>query len=199
MSDGDERDVGKKHVFGMQIGVVVERKDPKKLGRVRIRIPGYCEDRSAWAFPIGAPGGGSAQRGFKWVPPIGAEVAVWFRGGNIDDPRYMPAHWGILDDSGSEMPTASKDLSADDAPDVHSIEWAKYSIEIDEREGHESLIIRDKDSGDNIEFDGRKESGPGIVIQASAGLSIIVDGILNIAAGKVVINGRNVGTGNQEL
>jgi hypothetical protein len=180
-----------------QIGVVVDRKDPgvngKPLGRVKVRIPGLCDTSTAWALPFGVPGGGSAQRGFKWVPQVGAEVLVIFAGGDPDRPYYSPLNWGVPAGE-SEVPTDAKDLPPGESEDVHCIEFARYAITVDERPGHEGLVIKDKASGgDSIEFDGTAATGPGILIKASAGLVIQVDGVFSIDAAMIVFNGRKLG------
>lgn len=69
---------------GMYVGYVTHRNDPEKLGRVRVCIPGVLEPHSAWAWPLGTAGGGFKDRGFFAVPEEGAEVAVFFNQGDVD-------------------------------------------------------------------------------------------------------------------
>jgi uncharacterized protein involved in type VI secretion and phage assembly len=181
-----------------QIGVVVERSDPQALGRIKARIPGLCEPSTAWAFPLGAPGGGSAQRGLKWVPALGAEVVIIFIGADPDRPYYMAAQWGAPSGK-SEIPADAASLPAGQAEDVHSMEFARYAITVDERQGNESLIIKDKVSGDSIEWDGRAASGPGMVIKASAALIIQVDGVFAVESTMISLNGRKLSDGAEDI
>ena len=73
----------------MYVGVVTKNDDPEKLGRVKVRIPGLVDPESAWAFPMGAPGGGSKRHGFFSPPVVGAEVCVFFHGGDPDHPWFI--------------------------------------------------------------------------------------------------------------
>lgn len=190
----DEAGVGDVRYLAMQTGVVVDRTDPEQLGRVRARIPGLCEPYTAWAFPIGTMGGGSKKRGAKSTPQLGAEVAIWFRGGDPDQPYFAAGHWG-KPDGASEMPTDAADQAKE--ADVHCIEFDRYAITVDERDpAAQSLIIKDKVSGDSIEFDGK---APGMVIKATAALVIDVDGLCSIDASKLVLNGRTVSDGSSNI
>ena len=45
-------------LLGMYVGYVTHRRDPDRLGRVRVCIPGVVEPHSAWAWPLGTAGGG---------------------------------------------------------------------------------------------------------------------------------------------
>ena len=47
---------------GFYDGVVVDNRDPLRVGRVRVRIPGLVEPFSSWALPMANPGGGSDSR-----------------------------------------------------------------------------------------------------------------------------------------
>lgn len=193
MSD-HENDLGDIRYYAMQTGVVVDRNDPKKLGRVRVRIPGLCEPYSGWAWPVGTSGGGSAKRGLKYVPQVGAEVSLWFRGGDPDQPYYAAGHWGEPGGQ-SEIPTDA--AGVDKSEDVHTLEFDRYAITIDERDPKaQSLIIKDKVSGDSIEFDGK---APGIVITATAALVIDVMGICSIDASTLILNGRKVSDGSSNI
>lgn len=180
-------------------GVVVKRDDPLGLSRVKVRIPGLIEPESAWALPMGTHGG-SAQRGFKFTPKLGAEVTVFFIGGDPDSPEYLAAHWGVPD-AGSEMPTDVKDLDpAKDTPeDVNCIETDTFAITIDDRPGKENLKIRNKKTDDRIEFDGTTATGPGMLINARAALVITVDGLFSVDASSIILNGRKLNDGGQGI
>lgn len=196
MSD-NENDHGDVRYRSLQIGVVVQRNDPKNLARVRVRIPGLCDPMSAWAYPMGSPGGGGPQLGLKMVPRMGAEVAVLFKNGDPDVPYYMPANWGMPNGS-SEMPTDVKDVS-DSPEDIDCLETERYSIMIDNRPGKETMRLKDKKSGDMIEFDGTTATGPGITIQATAAVVIKIDGAFVVDALSATINGRTVADGSQPV
>lgn len=179
----------------LQIGVVVDRKDPMNLGRVRVRIPGLIDDKSGWAFPLGFPGGGGNQRGLKMVPQIDAEVGVMFKGGDPDCPYYLPAQYGAPNGT-SEMP---EDAAQDGSEDIHVWETNVWKLLFDDRPGFETCRLSNKVSGDMIEFDGTAKTGPGITIQASAALYIKVDGQFIVDAITAVINGRKITDGSQNI
>jgi uncharacterized protein involved in type VI secretion and phage assembly len=189
-----ENDTGDVRFYAMYVGEVVDRADPEGLGRVRLRVPGLIEDASPWAWPLGSPGGGTKQRGLKMVPRLHAEVAVFFHGGNPDVPYYMPAQWGT-----GEMLTEVASVPPAEAPDVDGLETERYAITIDNRPGHETLRIKDKQTGDMIEMDGTTATGPGITIHGSAAVLIKTSGAFIVDATSAVINGRKVTDGSQNI
>ncbi len=189
-----ENPIGDVRFYALHEGPVLDRVDPLGLGRVRVRIPGFIEEGTGWAFPVGNPGGGTKARGTKFVPQEGAEVVVFFKGGNPDAPRYFPGHWGT-----DEAPDGGAPDPKKDPEDIHAMEFKKYAIVVDERAGKEGLTIRDKDSGDMIEFDGSRETGPGIQIKATAALVIEVDGLFQVDASAVLLNGRKLADGAQQF
>lgn len=138
----------------LYMGVVVDREDPEGLGRVRVRIPGLVEPASAWAFPLGTVGGGSAARGFFAVPEEGAEVGVLFHQGDIDHPFFLAGHWG-KPGGVSEVPTPVQSLSKDEAPQIRVFETGRFLLIFDDRSGAEKLFLQDKSSGDLISIDAR--------------------------------------------
>jgi uncharacterized protein involved in type VI secretion and phage assembly len=172
----------------LYIGHVVDREDPEGLGRVRVRIPGLVEPASAWAFPLGTVGGGSDRRGFFCVPEKGAEVGVLFSQGDVDHPYYLAGHWGRPGGQ-VEVPEPVRGLAKSDVPDIRAFETGRFLLVFDDRGGKESLAIKDKTSGDQVEFDG---VAMGITIKATSALLLQADGLVSIEAPTVQINGRLV-------
>lgn len=183
------------HLWGIYDGVVTDRNDPERLGRVRVRIPGMIDAPGIWAWPIGMPGAGSSARGFFFVPEVDADVAVLFKQGDPDHPRYLSGMWGAPDGV-QQIPEAARDLPADETPDVKVLDFKNYEIVVDEREGNETFRIRDKRAQegaspdqDIIEFDGVKR---GLTISATVAVQIKSAGAINIEALQVRINKRIV-------
>lgn len=172
----------------LYIGEVVDRDDPEGLGRVRVRIPGLVDPASSWAFPLGTVGGGSDRRGFFSVPEKGAEVGVLFHQGDIDHPFYLCGHWGKPNGQ-AEVPEPARELPKEETPHVRAFETKRFLLAFDDREGKEAFLIKDKKSGDQVEFDG---VAMGITIKATAGLVLKADGLVNIEGAAVQINGRLV-------
>lgn len=172
----------------LYIGEVVDRDDPEGLGRVRVRIPGLIDPASPWAFPLGTVGGGSDRRGFFSVPEKGAEVGVLFHQGDIDHPFYLCGHWGKPNGQ-AEVPEPARNLPKEETAQVRAFETKRFLLAFDDREGKEAFLIKDKVSGDQIEFDG---VGMGITIKATTALLLKADGMVNIEGAAVQINGRLV-------
>jgi len=179
---------------------VVENADPLGLGRVRIMIPGFLEPESAWAGPLASSGGGAAQLGSYNIPVIGANVAVFFDGGDIDYPMYMPGLWARPSEGGEQTPTDPLAAFNEEGPEaavkVRSQETESFVITMDEREGRELFQMRHKESGDIIEFDGVNR---GITVKGSTAVLIQSQGLIELDAPIVSINGRTVWPGNEAI
>jgi hypothetical protein len=199
--------MGDNRFFAMYIGVVVDRADPKRLGRVRVRIPGVIEPKSAWAWPLGSAGGGGKRLGGKRVPPLGAEVAVFFNQGDPDAPWYLTAQWGLVPNENGEPVTEipggnydpddwdkpeseRRELTAEEAADVHVDETRDFVIVVDERQDKARYYIQHKLSGDALEYD--YPSGGGWTLKSTTLLRLVADGLVSIEGSSIQINGRNV-------
>lgn len=178
-------------LLGLEIGVVVARDDPKGLGRVRVRVPGLLEPASPWAWPLGAPGGGSKNRGQWWIPELGAEVGVFFKRGDPDRPYYLAANWGAPGGV-REVPDASEEGD----PDIRVIAMGPYDLVVDNREGEgaaKALRIVDTSDGENlIEFDATTRT---LTISATTAIKIQSTGQISIDGLLVTINGIVAGLG----
>jgi len=181
MFDDDEISRGTKDPF-MYDAVVIDRDDPKGLGRVRYRIPGKVEE-SPWAWPSATLGGGSKNRGFFAVPEMGADITVWFNQGNQDEPRYMCAHWGRPGGE-SEVPAEALD------PDVRVFATETFRIEINDAEGTRALRLTNLKTDDYVELDAERNA---LTIFATTALILRSVGIIDIQAdSSVQIQGRTI-------
>lgn len=184
-----DKETDEPRYYGMELGVVVDDADPKKLGRVKVRVAGII-DETDWALPAANPGGGSAQRGLLQVPPKGADVCVWFHRG---DPHgqvfYAGGHWGVPS-AGTEIPTALKDEGVDpaDASKLATWETERYLLAWDCRRGKERFRVLDKVSGDTVEMDGNKRR---VTVKATGTVSI-QGGAVDVVAARITLNGRPV-------
>jgi len=170
-------------------GVVVDNADPEGLHRVRVEVPGLI-DVSAWAVPV-TNGGGSRRRGAHIAPHLGAHVIVMFVGGDPEWPIYFGGWWGKRPE-GTEAPSVMATAGAD-AHRVSVVEIGRILVTVDERPrdteaGTGQLAsVQDTTTGDEITFD---LEGAGMTIKASSELNLKADGVVNIEAAQVVINGR---------
>lgn len=131
--------------FGHYLGKVADNRDPRKLGWVRVHVPGLIEPASAWAFPTGGPqSSGGANVGGYDVPPIGAKVMVAFMGGDRDVPFFYGAHHGS-----GEQNSQGPDAPAN-ADKIKIYESERFLVVLNGISGAEELLFKDKITGDLV-------------------------------------------------
>lgn len=177
------------HYVGFYNAVVVDNADPKKLGRVRFRIPGLIEPAGAFAFPLGI-GGGAPQRGFYDPPDVGADIGVLFMQGDLEQPYYLGGHWGEPD-SGIETPGPAASASAADAAKIKAYETKRYLTVWDNRSGKEEWFIRDKVTGDTIVL----SAAEGVRLSTKQKVVIDAAGSVEIGGSTVDLNGPGIPVG----
>lgn len=170
-------------------GIVADRTDPLKIGRVKVMIPGVAEPSTGWAFPLSI-GSGENQRGWFDVPEVGAEVAVWFLQGDSDHPYYVCAHWGAPGGSGqAPTPIQAADVTPETAPDIKVYETPRHLLVFDCRSGREGFEVKDKVSGDGVTYDGLTRI---LELRGTVAVRIVSDGAVTIDGLAVTINNRPV-------
>lgn len=183
MSDFDDNE---QRLFGAYSGPVYDNEDPEGLCRVRVTLPGLVEPATGWAYPIGGVGGGTKQRGFFDVPEKNAEVVVMFLMGDVDRPVYTTGWWGAPGGQ-KEVPTPVAGLSKSDAIQVRVYETKRFLLVFDDRAGNESLMLKDKDTGDLINITHSKthiKSATEVLVEApkvelgGSGLQPMVNGVV---------------------
>jgi uncharacterized protein involved in type VI secretion and phage assembly len=171
-------------LHGMYVGYVADRRDPERLGRVRVCVPGLLEPYSAWAWPLGTVGGGAKDRGFFAVPDEGAEVALFFNQGDLEQPYYLSAHWGKPRGE-SEVPEEAQK----DPPDNRVLATETFRIELDESEGSRRLKITNRKTDDFLVFDAEDNT---ITLQGTTAITIRAIGAIALEATQITIGGRVV-------
>ena len=95
MSDGSGSDTGSgmARYFGKYRGRVVDRNDPRQLGRLRANVPEVLGGQnSGWALPC-TPYAGPDQ-GLFTVPPVDSGVWIEFEAGDPSRPIWSGCWWG---------------------------------------------------------------------------------------------------------
>jgi hypothetical protein len=195
----EDRQQGRHAYYAPEHGKVIDNVDPEGLHRIRASVAGIVE-KTAWAYPIGTDGGGSAQRGRNRVPEIGADVIIQFLGGDLERPVYQAAWWGTLADGTDERPTEVAAVPNAEAHQIASIyEGRRLKVWVDERDGKQQLGIQDKGPPGVSEAAQAMlpfiqidiETGT-ITLFSSAGTNIRSIGRISIEAAEVYIMGRLV-------
>ena len=93
--------------YGKYRGTVTDNQDPRKQGRVKVKVPEILGDTdSGWALPC-APYAGE-ETGIYSVPPVGAGVWVEFEAGDVSRPIWVGCWWKsnkVPKDEGGAMVT----------------------------------------------------------------------------------------------
>jgi uncharacterized protein involved in type VI secretion and phage assembly len=94
---------GRPAFYGKYAGVVIDNEDPRKIGRLRARVPEVLgeEEASGWALPC-APWGGGHNRGFFALPEVGDTVWIEFEAGDPMRPIWSGTFWGAPDSAGGQ-------------------------------------------------------------------------------------------------
>jgi hypothetical protein len=190
-------------------GQCISNSDPEGRGRIKVLVPGIFDNDSHWVPPMGATGGGQKNMGFFFPPRVGANVNIFFKGGDADHPRYLAGSWGVTDGK-SDIPGFAQidphdevtPIPADERALVNGIETEYWQIILDNRpgEGKQRLLIRSKtyqalELDDGTVLNVRNEidmDGELISINAVSGLSITCKGSISIDSMNLRLNGRVV-------
>jgi phage protein D len=160
--------------WGIAIGLVTNNRDPKGLGRVKVKLPWLADnEESTWAR-IAKPGG------IFCLPEINDEVLIAFEHGDINHPYVLGTLWNERD----KPPVQGRQAVGSDGKVNQRIIRSRsgHEIVLDDSNGQEKVIIRDKTGKNQIVIDSAQNT-----------MSIKVKGKLRLEAdGEVSIKGRNV-------
>jgi len=149
--------------YGKYRGIVSDIQDPRRVGRIKARVPDVLGDQeSGWAMPC-APFGGSGI-GFFALPSVGAGVWIEFEYGDPDYPIWSGCWWG----SEAEMPPVV--LAPAPYKKLVIMTEAGNSIVLDDTPGTGGIILETA-GGQKI-----KMSAAGIEIDNGRGGSIKLTG-----------------------
>jgi uncharacterized protein involved in type VI secretion and phage assembly len=127
--------------FGKYEGVVTDVADPKKIGRIRAKVPAVLGEHvdSGWALPC-VPAGGGKERGMLFLPQVGDTVWMEFAAGDVSRPIWVGTFWGAPDSTGG-----SDDLGTETGPETPTGD--------DGKEATPTLSVLKTKSGHELTFD----------------------------------------------
>ena len=156
--------------FGKYEGVVTDVSDPKKIGRIRARVPAVLgEDvESGWALPC-VPAGGGKERGMLFLPQVGDTVWIEFAGGDVSRPIWVGTFWGSpestggADDLGTETgPEAPTGDDGKDASDTLGVLKTKGGHELTFDDDGQVVLLANGNGKASIRF----EQDGGVIVKA---------------------------------
>lgn len=145
------------------VGIVTNNRDPKSLGRVKVKFPTLTEEHeSYWARVVGV--GAGSLRGFYSLPEINDEVLVGFEHGDIHRPYIIGGVWNGKDKTPCELNDTVQGgkvrLRTIKTRTGHTIEFveetkgsSKAGIKIETAGGHK-LYLNDSDNSVKIQTSG---------------------------------------------
>jgi uncharacterized protein involved in type VI secretion and phage assembly len=176
--------------YGKYRGFVESNRDPKRLGRLTLRIPSVFGDEviTGWAMPC-VPYGGQDNQGFLCIPEPGAGVWVEFEEGDLEFPIWVGTFWGELAGV-SETPALNeadgqeRAREANDQEDKNKLQPSTRKI-LKTGKGH-TIQFEDADGKEMVT----------IVQRINKDLCNVItlknDGITINSAGDVKITGKNI-------
>lgn len=149
--------------FSIYRGIVADRKDPDKMGRLKLQVPMLWEDdvHDYWALPRGQFSGEGI--GMIAIPEVGDSVWVQFEGGDSRYPVWEYGNW-------SKAGALSEAYGSDGEPSKVLLKTKQgHTFTIDDQAG--KIILKQKD-GPTIQIDDKH-------------ISLVIDGTNAISLGKL--------------
>ena len=146
--------------YGKYRGFVVDKQDPAKLGRLKVKVPSVLGNDvvTGWAMPC-VPYGGAADQGFLFIPEVGAGVWIEFEEGDLEFPIWTGTFWS-QPDTGSELPKPNKaadgteESAVQDPPTSKIVKTFKgHTLQFEDADGAEMVLIREGSQGHFITMD----------------------------------------------
>lgn len=160
-----------RRISGLVIGRVTNNQDPDKLGRVRVVFPNFSSaGESAWAR-VATPFAGKGF-GLYGLPEVGDEVLVLFENHDVDSPYVIGTLWHA-----DALPPGNNSDGKNNLRVLRS--RSGHLIQLDDSEGAERIVIRDKTGKNEIVVDSATNT---LSIKADKDLTIMVKGKISLEA-----------------
>jgi hypothetical protein len=188
-------------IKGEHTGIVIDNKDPDKLGRVKYRIQGMHDkipdSDIPWTFPYNTGEPNSGKTGNVSVPQVGSAGVIKFSSDDMYDGRMV----GTPTNKKSQVKelTGGKDTTGNDYPNVSSsIDASGNRITVNHKR---KTVDFEHVSGTHITIDGKghigiksasKGQGNNAQEKHSQGLTLQVFGDISFLGKNVTIGGDNV-------
>jgi uncharacterized protein involved in type VI secretion and phage assembly len=152
---------GRAPAGGKYRGIVVDNNDPRKQGRVKVKVPEILADvDSGWAMPC-APYAGDKTGAFT-VPAKGAGVWVEFEAGDVSRPIWVGCWW-----QSNASPTDEGGTAA--TPDVKILRSEK-GLMIALHDDSETIAVSDSNGSNILKIE--SQSGQ---VTVTAATKVVVD------------------------
>lgn len=181
-------------ITGVRVGVVTDNKDPKNLGRVKLRFPWRnANDESYWARIATMMSG--RQYGSYFLPEVDDEVLVAFAGGDVHQPFVVGALWNGKQKPPEKNKDGNNDIREIVSRQGHTIQFDDnklegghveiktkkgHTISLTDKNGAEKIAIKDKSGKNNITLD-----------TGSGAISLDADSKIDLSADDITIDAKN--------
>ncbi len=164
-------------IQGVIVGIVTNNKDPEDWCRVKVKLPGICDDdESNWARVVSFMAG--KERGALFLPEVDDEVLVAFEGGDINRPYILGSLW-----NGKDLPPENNSSGKNNLRMIKS--RSGHLIKLDDSDGKEKVEIIDKSGKNMITIDTKENK---ITIDSSQDMELLAKkGKLTIEAKEIEI------------
>ena len=137
---------------GLLRGIVVDNNDPKKLGRLKVRIQSAYGDQPVdnlpWAWPCFSYGGMPGMCSYA-VPEVNAGVWVMFQTKDGQPDTTYPVWLGVWQ-AEEEKPVRTNEEIQNNTADAHYYKELKttsgHNVMLCDKPGEEYIEVRDKDN-----------------------------------------------------